>query len=324
MLHRLFVAAATVAACAASVHAAAQSCTFSPSADYSVRFEATWSAQTLPVQFPSSAHFSGLVGAAHSADIEFWAPGQLASAGVSIVAETGSVSQMNNEVNAAVNAGNALARINGGAVSISPGNVSTTFTVNTDYPLITLITMIAPSPDWFVGTHGENLLIDGNWVESLTVPLFGYDSGTDSGATFIASNQDTQPPQPISLLSGPLVEVGGAVVPFGQFVFTRLTDSCVDSDNDDIGDDVDNCTNVANANQIDANADGFGNACDADLSNDCIVNVVDLGLLRTAFFSSDAQADLNSDGVVNVVDLGLMRSAFFGAPGPSAVASCSG
>lgn len=324
MSHRLLVAAAAVAVCAGSVQATAQTCTFSPSAEYRVRFDATWSAQTLPVQFPASAHFSGLVGAAHNANVEFWAPGQLASSGVASVAETGSVSQMNNEVNAAVNADNALARINGGAVSISPGNVSTTFTVNTDYPLITLITMIAPSPDWFVGTHGENLLIDGNWVESLTVPLFGYDSGTDSGTTFVASNQDTQPPQPISLLSGALVEVDGELVPFGQFVFTRLTDSCIDSDNDDVGDDVDNCTLVANAGQVDANADGFGNACDADLSNDCIVNVVDLGLLRNAFFSSDAEADLNSDGVVNVVDLGLMRTAFFDAPGPSAVASCPG
>ncbi|MFK8015612.1 MAG: spondin domain-containing protein [Gammaproteobacteria bacterium] len=309
-------------ACLLTPVAMAQTCNFNSEAQYRVRFNATWSAQTLPTQFPASAHFSGLIGGSHSADVTFWEPGELASAGVSTVAETGSTSQMTNEVNAAVNAGLALDRITGGAVSISPGTVSTTFDVDTDNPLVTLITMIAPSPDWFVGTHGHNLLIDGNWVASLTVPLFAYDSGTDSGATFIASNVDTQPPQPISLLTGPLFENNGELVPFGEFVFTRLTDSCVDSDGDDIGDDVDNCTVTANAAQTDSNGDGFGNACDADLNNDCTINVVDLGLLRSVFFSADADADLNGDGVVNVVDLGLMRSAFFASPGPSAVASC--
>jgi hypothetical protein len=309
---------------AATLPAAAQTCTFSSQVDYSVRFEATWSAQTLPLQFPSSAHFSPLVGGVHNANVSFWAPGELASTGVSNVAETGSTSVMNSEVNAAVNNDTARSRINGGAVGTSPGNVSTSFTVDTDYPLVTLITMIAPSPDWFVGVHGQSLFAEGNWVESLSVPLFAYDSGTDSGGTFTSPNQDTQPPEPISLLSGPLVTVNGELVPFGNFVFTRLTDSCVDSDDDSVGDDVDNCTLVANSDQTDANGDGFGNACDADLNDDCTVNFVDLGVLRSAFFGSDAVADLNADGVVNFIDLGLMRAAFFGAPGPSAAASCGG
>ncbi|MEO1576009.1 MAG: dockerin type I domain-containing protein, partial [Pseudomonadota bacterium] len=57
--------------------------------------------------------------------------------------------------------------------------------------------------------------------------------------------------------------------------------------------------------------------CDADLNNDNVINVVDLGLLRAVFFSNDADADFNGDGVVNVIDLGIMRQSFFGAPGPS-------
>ena len=93
-----------------------------------------------------------------------------------------------------------------------------------------------------------------------------------------------------------------------------------DSDGDGVADDVDNCTEVANADQIDSNGDGFGNLCDADLNNDGVINVSDLGLLRLAFFSDDADADFNSDGVVNVSDLGLLRLSFFGAPGPSGLA----
>ncbi len=90
-----------------------------------------------------------------------------------------------------------------------------------------------------------------------------------------------------------------------------------DTDGDGVTDLNDNCVLIRNADQFDGDADLFGNACDADLSGDGIVNVVDLGLLRTQFFSADPAADLNVDGVVNVVDLGLMRAAFFRAPGPT-------
>jgi len=53
-----------------------------------------------------------------------------------------------------------------------------------------------------------------------------------------------------------------------------------DSDNDGIANVNDNCLGVANADQRDTNFDGFGNACDADFNGDCIVNALDLGLLR--------------------------------------------
>ena len=95
------------------------------------------------------------------------------------------------------------------------------------------------------------------------------------------------------------------------------TDVQLDTDGDGVPDALDNCTLIANGNQRDTNSDGFGNACDADLNNDNIINVVDLGLLRAVFFSDDADADFNGDGVVNVVDLGILRQQFFNAPGPS-------
>ncbi|MEO1574363.1 MAG: thrombospondin type 3 repeat-containing protein [Pseudomonadota bacterium] len=94
-----------------------------------------------------------------------------------------------------------------------------------------------------------------------------------------------------------------------------------DDDGDGVGNACDVCTTLANASQRDTNGDGFGNLCDADLNNDLIVNAIDLGLFRLAFFAEgDNDADFNGDGVVNVIDLGILRQRFFLPPGPSALA----
>ena len=113
---------------------------------------------------------------------------------------------------------------------------------------------------------------------------------------------------------------------YADYPRTLLAPSCNDArcqadfDRDGATDYVDNCLTVANSAQVDADGDGFGNLCDSDFNNDCVVNFVDLGELRVAFFGDDDNYDLNADGTVNFIDLGLFRSAFFGQPGPSAQA----
>ena len=101
---------------------------------------------------------------------------------------------------------------------------------------------------------------------------------------------------------------------------TALVGPFTDLDADGVADVLDNCTLVANPDQRDSNGDGYGNACDADLNNDGIVNAVDLGMLKSVFFKVNDDADLNGDGVVNAVDLARLKSVFFRPPGPSALA----
>jgi hypothetical protein len=96
-------------------------------------------------------------------------------------------------------------------------------------------------------------------------------------------------------------------------VFGRPTDS----DGDGVLNDTDNCVLAANADQRDTDGDGFGNVCDADLNNDCIVNFPDLGLFKVLFFGSDPDADFDGDGVVDFGDLAIMKAGFFQPPGPS-------
>lgn len=125
-----------------------------------------------------------------------------------------------------------------------------------------------------------------------------------------------------------------------------------DTDLDGINNSIDNCTLVQNPRQCigdpsimnqadcelagfawgqpDTDGDFYGNQCDADiapqpgpfLSGDCVVNFVDLGILRNAFFAPigspnyNANADLAYNGIINFQDLQIFQSQFFGSPGP--------
>lgn len=111
------------------------------------------------------------------------------------------------------------------------------------------------------------------------------------------------------------VQDSGGASADAEIVIT--VNSTGDGDGDNVMDSCDNCLVRQNTNQRDTNGDGIGNACDADLNNDCIVNAVDLGLFRSVFFTNDADSDYSGDGVVNTIDLGIMRLLFFAPPGPS-------
>lgn len=190
----------------------------SESAVYRVRFQSTWSSNTHPVNFPSNPHFSPLVGGVHNSDVSFWAEGGIAGAGMEAMAERGSQSPMDAEVQAAVDLGQARAVIRGGGIGTSPGGVSVSFTVTRDYPLVTLVSMLAPSPDWFVGVSGMSMVENGDWLVQKVVTLYAWDSGTDNGGTYRTNDSNTNPKAPIALVDYAPLANG---VPVGTFTFTR-------------------------------------------------------------------------------------------------------
>ena len=188
-------------------------------ADYEVTFESTWSAATHPNNFPSNPHFSGLIGATHDSSVSFWKEGEFASAGIQNVAEKGSKNPFNNEIDAALAAQTAFTKLSGGGIGTSPGSVSLTFQVSNEYPLVTLVSMIAPSPDWFVGVSGLSLYENGEWVSEKVVELYLYDAGTDSGTDFTSRDVVTTPPVVIARIDESVLQ--GSNVPYGTFTFTR-------------------------------------------------------------------------------------------------------
>ena len=185
---------------------------------YKVTFKATWSASTHD-PFPSGPHFSGLVGAVHNDSASFWERGKVASDGIESMAETGSKSLLLNEVKSAISSGTAKYELSGGGIGRSPGEVSLNFTLTDSFTYVTLVSMLAPSPDWFVGVSKLNLKEDTGYIEK-KVELKVYDAGTDSGTSFTAANADTSPAQAISRLSESGFANGIPIV--GTFHFVKV------------------------------------------------------------------------------------------------------
>ncbi|MDX1440623.1 MAG: spondin domain-containing protein, partial [Rubricoccaceae bacterium] len=195
-------------------------------ATYTLTFESTWSETTHPDDFPPNPHFSGLIGGAHNSEASVWMPGELASPGIESMAETGSKTLLEGEVNDMITAGTAFEVISGGGIPLSPGSVSVSFDVNTDYPLVSVVSMVAPSPDWFVGVYDLSLYESDEWIDELEITLYVYDSGTDSGTMYTSPDEDTQPPEPIFLITGYPFVYDNELRPVGTFEF--VLDKVVD------------------------------------------------------------------------------------------------
>ena len=67
-----------------------------------------------------------------------------------------------------------------------------------------------------------------------------------------------------------------------------------------------------------------GHVCDADFDDNCLVQVTDLGEIKSVFFEQGVlEEDLDGNGSVNFVDLGILKLQFFSAPGPSGLPNAS-
>lgn len=192
-------------------------------ARYRVTFDAYWSAQSHPNDIPRTPHFSRLIGGTHRSTVKFWEAGALASEGIRLMAEQGRTTPLDTEIEAAIAAGQAQRVLVGDGIDRSPDRITLDFEISRDFSQVTLVSMLAPSPDWFAGVNGLNLLENGDWVTEKVVVLQPWDAGTDSGHTFSAADVRTSPFEPVHLISsGPLV-VGASVPPVGTFTFRRLS-----------------------------------------------------------------------------------------------------
>ncbi len=171
-------------------------------ANYTVVFESIWESVTdnptegqSTIDLPGSAHWSTLVGATHQTANTFLMMGAAASSGIESVAETGGFGTFKTEVN---NNSDADKFIEGSGLGSAKGTITKSFDVNENYPLVTLASMIAPSPDWFIAVNSINLRsgnnsVNNGWKETFTIDLFPYDAGTEDGTTYSLTNSASNP-----------------------------------------------------------------------------------------------------------------------------------
>ena len=179
---------------------------FASTAAYTVRFQGRWTATVTPEGRPGGAHFSPLIGGVHGAGATFLESGARARGGVELMAERGRTGTLRNEVRAAVDATPPTAlsvlRRSGNIGATGPDTLSNVM-LTTEFPRVTLTTMIAPSPDWFVGVSGLPLLnAAGRWLRTHDVDLFPWDAGTEDGSGFSLSNPATSPRGVITSIRG--------------------------------------------------------------------------------------------------------------------------
>ena len=168
-------------------------------ANYRVIFTGAFTPDALAagVRVPGGAHFTTLIGAVHNQGVVFWERGGTASAGTETMAETGGIGGLRSE---AVAAGQDVSeiieqRLGGGGTPMTGFEI----TVSGEHAAVTLASMLAPSPDWFVGVSGLSLLgADGFWIHHMEADLFPYDAGTENGERFSLNNDDTIPQKTIT------------------------------------------------------------------------------------------------------------------------------
>lgn len=174
-------------------------------ATYNLTFLGMWNNVDHPTDFPPSAHFSPIIGASHDKNYDMWGPSLKATPGIKDVAEKGDPKTLYNEIKAMIVKKFAYMAVQGPQVGLdSTGNwTGIQVKVNFHYHLVSIVSMMAPSPDWLVGIYNEDFC-DANkaeWKDYLSYDLQPWDSGTDDGVTFDSINNATTPPVNIFLIT---------------------------------------------------------------------------------------------------------------------------
>lgn len=170
------------------------------SACFDITFTGLWTKNSHPVDFPPDPHFSPLIGATHNGKLTLWAEGKPSSPGIQSMAETGNTSSLKTEIQAHIARGSAQALVEGKRIDATE-STQVSIVTSESFPLLSVTSMIAPSPDWFVGVSSLPLRENGDWIDEKTIPLDRiYDAGTDDGDSFTSPDVPATPHKPIQRL----------------------------------------------------------------------------------------------------------------------------
>lgn len=216
-------------------------------AKYEVIFEGLWSKYTHPKDFPTNfwlTHFSDIIGASHSTDFRMWEYGGYASEGLQQAAELGVTKKLEAELKQESNKIRTIIKARGLWYPNLNGKTFAVFRADRRHHLMSLVSMIGPSPDWIVGVSALELCLRNcSWAAEKTIDLFLWDAGTDSGMSYLSPNTPTVPHERIRRVTpmnpdsveSPFYDPNNsAMKPFARLTVTRqrIYEKPCDEDNE--------------------------------------------------------------------------------------------
>ena len=171
---------------------------------------------------PADKHWSRLIAFAHTSRYALFSDGDTASSGLALVATNGRVSVLEAELAEARRRGRAGMHVVVPGLAAGVGTFSVELELTERQSHVSFATMLAPSPDWFTGLSGVDLMPGDAWLPLAIRPLWVWDAGADSGPDFEGANVDTQPRQSVRLLTHPAFLTPDGLAPIGTATLTRL------------------------------------------------------------------------------------------------------
>lgn len=183
---------------------------------YRLELRTFWDEETFPKQFPQwrpNAQWSKTVGYSHAPNMSLFSVGSLVGEGVRQFVETGDSEVLDREARNRT----FLDAISSPPITQGLGHSYTNVFVDGNHSLVSVITKIVPSPDWFVGLDSLQLCQEGSLIESFATEVFPLDAGTDNGFTFTSPNWETEPRAEVFAISNTIPSH-----PAGSFYYPDL------------------------------------------------------------------------------------------------------
>ncbi|KAF9802105.1 hypothetical protein SFRURICE_004356 [Spodoptera frugiperda] len=165
---------------------------------YKVSMQMLWSEERFPKDYPQNrpkAQWSQVFGQSHSSNYSLYHIGSVASNAVRGFAQYGKIDEL-------VKLGDEELQVydqfSAPALRSGTGVTENMVFVDGRHSLVSVMSRMIPSPDWFVGVDGVNLCVDSSWVDQITLDLEPLDAGAASGLTFTAPRWETNPPDPVT------------------------------------------------------------------------------------------------------------------------------
>lgn len=104
-------------------------------------------------------------------------------------------------------------------------HVSQVVTVMARHHLVSVVSMLGPSPDWIVGVSAlEMCLTNCTWLDHKELYLYPWDAGVDDGVSYESPDQPSQPSQPIKVRASRLGKLHNLIFSSMNFSSRRIDD----------------------------------------------------------------------------------------------------